>query len=289
MTGCLVLVATPIGNLSDLSPRAEQELRDADVIACEDTRHTRKLLSARSIDGKRLLAVHDHNEHAAAAGLVALIQAGQRVALVTDAGTPGISDPGQRVVAAVAEAGYDVIGIPGPAAVIVALVVSGLPTDRFVFEGFLPPKGAERKQRLGEIAAERRTTVLYEAPHRIVGLLTDLVSVCGPDRKVSVSRELTKKFESTWRGPLGEAAAQFADPRGEFVVVLAGAQPVEVQADDEAIRVALAKARAQGMSNRDAIQTVSDSMHVIRKHVYDLAVGRPSEKTGPDPEKITEP
>jgi 16S rRNA (cytidine1402-2'-O)-methyltransferase len=276
MTGCLILVATPIGNLSDLSPRAEQELRDADVIACEDTRHTRKLLSARRIEGKRLLAVHDHNEHAAAAGLVSLIQSGQRVALVTDAGTPGISDPGQRVVAAVAEAGYDIIAIPGPAALIVALVVSGLPTDRFVFEGFLPAKGAERKARLGEIGAERRTTILYEAPHRIVGLLTDLLAVCGPDRKVSVSRELSKKFESTWRGTLADAGAQFPDPRGEFVVVLAGAQPVEVSVDDDMIRVALAAARASGLSNRDAIQAVSDSMHVIRKHVYDLATGAPS-------------
>jgi 16S rRNA (cytidine1402-2'-O)-methyltransferase len=289
MTGCLVLVATPIGNLSDLSPRAEQELRDADVIACEDTRHTRKLLSARNIEGKRLLAVHDHNEHAAAAGLVALIQGGQRVALVTDAGTPGISDPGERVVAAVAEAGYDIIGIPGPAAVIVALVVSGLPTERFVFEGFLPTKGSERKARLGEIATERRTIVLYEAPHRIVGLLTDLLSVGGPDRKVSVSRELTKKFESTWRGPLSEAVSQFPDPRGEFVVVLAGAQPVEVFADDAMILEALTTARATGMSNRDAIQFVSDSMHVIRKHVYDLATGAKLIRPGANGQNITEP
>jgi 16S rRNA (cytidine1402-2'-O)-methyltransferase len=275
MTGCLVLVATPIGNLSDLSPRAEQELRDADAIACEDTRHTRKLLSARGIEGKRLLAVHDHNEIVAAPGLVSLIEQGQRIALVTDAGTPGISDPGQRVVAAVVAAGFDVIGIPGPAAVIVALVVSGLPTDRFVFEGFLPVKGPDRKSRLAEIATERRTIVLYEAPHRIVDLLNDLTASCGPDRLVSVSRELTKKFEQTWRGPIHLGAAEFTDPRGEFVVVVSGALPVQQTVDDAAIHLALASARSEGLSNRDAIARVSESLGVIRKRVYDLATQRP--------------
>ncbi len=273
--GSLVLVATPIGNLGDLSPRAEQALRDADAIACEDTRHTRKLLSARGIEGKRLLAVHEHNEHVAADGIVGLLVQGQTIALVTDAGTPGISDPGQRVVIAAVRAGFAVQCVPGPTALVVALVVSGLETDRFVFEGFLPVKGSERKSRLTEIAAQRRTVVLYEAPHRLIHLIEDLVHVCGADRLVSISRELTKKFEETWRGCLGDAADHFVEPRGEFVLVLAGAAPKLEEATDDKLLSALADAWANGMTNRDAVQHVTDQfVHydgVTRKRVYDLA------------------
>ncbi len=284
-TGSLVLVATPIGNLSDLSPRAEQALRDADVIACEDTRHTRKLLAAKSILGKRLLAVHAHNEQAAAEGLVGLMRQGYVVALVSDAGTPGISDPGQLVVAAAVEAGFPVSGIPGPAAVVLALAVSGLPTDRFVFEGFLPTKGAARKRRLAEVAAETRTVVVYEAPHRIFDLLTELRSVCSPERLVSVSRELTKSFEHTWRGRLVDATPEVIEARGEFVVVLDGAVAVAATVDDAMIFEALESARRQGLSNRDAIDEVSNSLHVIRKRVYELATSPP----GAGSEKIMKP
>ena len=188
-TGELILVATPIGNLGDLSPRAVEALQTADAIACEDTRHTRKLLSAHSITGKRLLAVHEHNEEAAADGIVSLLMRGETVALVTDAGTPGISDPGTRVVQAAVKAGLAVSCVPGPAAFVCALVVSGLPTERFVFDGFLPKKGTERRARIAALATETRTAILYESPHRIVDPLAELALELGARRQVSVSRE----------------------------------------------------------------------------------------------------
>jgi 16S rRNA (cytidine1402-2'-O)-methyltransferase len=275
--GELILVATPIGNLGDCSPRAVATLRDSDAIACEDTRHTRKLLSALGITGKRMLAVHEHNEGAAAEGLIGLLQRGQTIALVTDAGTPAISDPGQRVVAAVAAAGFRVTCVPGAAAVIVALTVSGLPTDRFVFEGFLPRSGRERKERLQELATESRTSVFYESPQRIAKTLADLVAVVGADRRISVSRELTKKFETTWRGTLADAVSEFAsrEQRGEFVVVLGGAR---VESGDSAsqfdpieIRAKIDTLRAQGMRTRDAVDAVSDETGVARRQVYAIA------------------
>ncbi len=275
--GELILVATPIGNLSDCSPRAAATLRDCDAIACEDTRHTRKLLSALGITGKRMLAVHEHNEGAAAEGLIGLLQRGQQIALVTDAGTPAISDPGQRVVAAVAAAGFRVTCVPGAAAVIVALAVSGLPTDRFVFEGFLPRSGRDRKERLNALATETRTSVIYESPQRIAKTLTDLIGVVGADRRVSVSRELTKKFETTWRGSLADAVTEFAlsEPRGEFVVVLGGREDLRGAASPEVdpslIRAKIDALRDQGMRTRDAVDAVSDETGVPRRQVYAIA------------------
>ena len=269
-TGELILVATPIGNLGDLSPRAAEAFQTADAIACEDTRHTRKLLSAQNITGKRLLAVHEHNEEAAAEGIVGLMQRGERIALVTDAGTPGISDPGTRVVQAVIAAGLPVTAVPGPVAFICALIISGLPTERFVFDGFLPNKGTERKQRIAELQTETRTAVLYESPHRIVETLADLARELGGTRLVSVSRELTKKFETTWRGPLAEAAAAMGEPRGEYVVVLHGAERrVEAPVDlESAIREEL----AQGRSTRDIADALAPLTGRPRKEIYDLAV-----------------
>lgn len=270
MSGELILVATPIGNLGDLSPRAADALRAADAIACEDTRHTRKLLSAQNITGKRLLAVHEHNEEAAADGIVGLLTRGETVALVTDAGTPGISDPGTRVVQAVIAAGYPVTSIPGPVAFICALIISGLPTDRFVFDGFLPNKGVERRQRIAALAVETRTAVLYESPHRIVETLADLSDALGADRLVSVSRELTKKFETTWRGALGGAAAAMGEPRGEYVVVLHGAQaPADAPVDLEA---AVREELALGRSTRDIADALAPLTGRPRKEIYDLAV-----------------
>jgi 16S rRNA (cytidine1402-2'-O)-methyltransferase len=274
MAGELILVATPIGNLGDLSARAEEALRSADVIACEDTRHTLKLLSAKGITGKRLLAVHEHNERNAADGLLALIERGERVALVTDAGTPGISDPGQLVVEAVSAAGFPVIGIPGPAALILALTVSGLPTERFVFEGFLPSKGSSRTARLAELALEQRTWVLYEAPHRMVQLVNELVGAVGHDRRVSMSRELTKRFETTWRGPVGDAQAALGEPQGEYVVVVAGASAVpRNEAElDAVLREELAAALASGQSRKDAALLIAQRHGVGKKQVYDLGL-----------------
>ncbi len=202
--GTLVLVATPIGNLGDLPPRAVAALQAADVICCEDTRHSRKLLDHAGITPKRLLAVHAHNEAEAAERLVAEMRLGVTVACITDAGTPGISDPGERLVAAAVAAGVRVELVPGPAAVIAALVLSGLPTGRFCFEGFLPRKGRERAETLRAIAAEPRTTVLYEAPHRLVATVGDLHDACGGTRRIAIARELTKKFEEVWRGTLAE-------------------------------------------------------------------------------------
>jgi 16S rRNA (cytidine1402-2'-O)-methyltransferase len=276
MTGRLVLVPTPIGNLGDISTRMIEVLTSADVIACEDTRHTRKLLSSQNITGKRLLAVHEHNEQAAADGLVNLAQQGQTVALVTDAGTPAISDPGALVVRSFVAAGLPVECLPGPAAFVVALAVSGLATERFVFEGFLPAKGSGRVERLQQIAVETRTVVLYEAPHRMLRLVEDLATECGSTRQVSISRELTKRFETTLRLSLGEAVAELTttEPRGEYVVVLAGAQ-VEPAADfdDAAILQKLDVLRSGGMRTRDCVDAVAAELGVPRRRVYSIAIG----------------
>src|SRR5664279_3441816 len=189
----LVVIGTPIGNLGDLSPRVVEVLRDADVIACEDTRRTRKLLSHAGIaaDG-RLRAVHAHNEAQEAERIVEEVRAGRTVAYATDAGMPGVSDPGARVVLACRQAGLAVQVVPGPSAALAALVLSGFPADRFVFEGFLPRKGRPRVERLDEIATEPRTVVLFEAPNRVAATLDDLVAVCGDSRLVCVAREITK-------------------------------------------------------------------------------------------------
>ncbi len=277
-SGELILVATPIGNLGDLSARAEEALRTADAIACEDTRHTLKLLSAKGIHGKRLLAVHDHNEMHAAAGIVALVQRGERIALVTDAGTPGISDPGERVVAAVAAAGLIVSAVPGPSAVVMALSLSGLPTERFVFDGFLPSKATARRAALVELAREQRTVVLYEAPHRLMDLLRDLLDACGPTRRIAVCKELTKRFERVMRGTIAQVIADIPEPQGEYVVVIEGAAPPEagsIDGNEMTIRAEIAALRASGTSLKDASAVVAAQYGVPRKHVYDLVVSTP--------------
>jgi 16S rRNA (cytidine1402-2'-O)-methyltransferase len=275
--GTLVLVATPIGNLGDLSDRARTALREASAIAAEDTRHTRKLLSSQGISGVRLLAVHEHNEQAATNGIVGLLARGETIALVTDAGTPGISDPGMRVVAGVIEAGHEVVCVPGPAAFVAALVVSGLPTERFVFESFLPRSGAGRQAILAEIAVSQKTTVFYEAPNRVVRTLGELAAACGDRRAVSVSRELTKRFEQTWRGPVVEAVAYFAEhePKGEFVITVGpAAKPDAIVFDDDTIRQLLSAHIAAGKRNREAIDAVTAETGLLRKHVYAIAVSK---------------
>lgn len=274
----LILVPTPIGNLGDITARALEVLTSADVIACEDTRHTRKLLSSQNITGKRLLAVHEHNEMQAAVGLVKLAEEGNTVALVTDAGTPAISDPGACVVRAFVEASLPVECLPGAAAFVVALAVSGLATERFVFEGFLPVKGPARARRIEQMAEDERTTVMYEAPHRSLRLVEDLANVCGAGRRVSISRELTKRFETTLRLSLGEAveALRETEPRGEYVVVLAGrpadATPVR---SDASILQRISDLRSTGMRTRDVVDAVAGECGVPRRHVYSLAVGSP--------------
>jgi len=271
--GALVLVATPIGNLGDLSPRAVDALRDADVIAAEDTRRTRALMTHAGVaGGARLVSVHEHNERTRATELVARIRAGDRVAFVTDAGTPGISDPGERLVRVCVEAGLAVEVVPGPSAVLAALVVSGLPTARFVMEGFLPRSGRERTERLGLVGAEPRTTVLFEAPNRVAATLADLAAVCGGDRRVVIARELTKRFEEVWRGSLTDAVGHVAtvEPRGEHVLVLAGAPPAAAPDDDD-VRAALDARLADGVSARDAAAEVAAALGIPKRRAYALA------------------
>jgi 16S rRNA (cytidine1402-2'-O)-methyltransferase len=276
-TGRLVLVATPIGNLADLSPRAVDILAHADAIACEDTRRTGRLLQHAGIPAPRLIVANEHSEAAAAAAVRRLLDGGATVAVVTDAGMPGISDPGERLVRAALAGGHDVEVVPGPSAALTALVASGLPADRFVFEGFLPRSGPARRDRLADLATERRTIVLFEAPHRLVRTLGDLVAVLGAERSVAVGRELTKLHEEVRRSSLGDALeqARTVAPRGEHVVVLAGA-PAPPPADDDAVRAALEAALASGADRRRAVAEVTAALGVPKRVVYDasLRIGR---------------
>jgi 16S rRNA (cytidine1402-2'-O)-methyltransferase len=271
--GALVVVGTPIGNLGDLSPRAREALSSADVIACEDTRRTGRLLQLAGLPKRPLMVANEHTELAASERIVDRVASGERVALVSDAGMPAVSDPGRLVVAAVIEAGLPVELAPGPTAVIGALVLSGLAGDRFVFEGFLDRKGAARTRQLTEIAEQPRATVLYESPKRVVRTLRDLADACGPEREVAVARELTKLHETVVRGPVGEVADALdsTTPKGEFVVVVSGAPDHRVDHSDDDLRAMVEAEVAAGESRRDAVQTVADATGVARRRVYDLS------------------
>ncbi len=272
MSGTLVLVATPIGNLGDLSPRAVQTMQQSSLILCEDTRHSGKLLSHAGISGVRLAVCNEHTETERAHDVLSLLDAGETVTMITDAGTPGISDPGSRLVRIVLDAGHAVSAVPGPAAFVMALVVSGFDTTRFVFEGFLPRSGRDRAVRLAAIADELRTTVMYEAPHRVERTVHDLAAACGADRAVAVARELTKIYEAVWRGRLDDAVSHLRStaPRGEYVIVLEGAPP-RGEVSDEEIRSALHLALA-GNSRKDAVAAVVGQLEVPKRRVYDLAL-----------------
>jgi 16S rRNA (cytidine1402-2'-O)-methyltransferase len=268
-------VGTPIGNLGDLSPRAVAALAEADVVAAEDTRRTRALLTAAGVPAAgRLVALHAHNEAEGAARLAERLAGGARVAYVTDAGMPGISDPGERLVRAALDAGASVEVVPGASAALAALVVSGLPTGRFVFEGFLPRKPVSaRVARLKALAAEDRTVVIYESPRRLLATLSDLAGTCGPDRPVAVARELTKVFETVWRGTLGEAVSGPGgpEPRGEQVIVLGPrAGNGDVPGDAE-VQAALAAELDSGASVRDAASAVAGRLAISRRRAYELA------------------
>ena len=271
--GALVLVATPIGNLGDMSQRAVDALKEAEIICCEDTRHSGKLLSHFGVSGKKLIVINEHTEYDARDEIVGLVASGKSVALITDAGTPGISDPGERLVVAVVNAGFKVSAIPGPSALTMALVTSGLPTSRFVFEGFLPRSGAERTERLAMATTESRTTIYYEAPHRLIKTLSDLTTACGAVRRVVIARELTKLHEEIWRGTLQDANMRFSEtePRGEFVIILEPAKPPAPPTNDElldAIRAEIAK----GVSRKDSAARVSARFGVAKRTVYELAL-----------------
>jgi 16S rRNA (cytidine1402-2'-O)-methyltransferase len=269
----LILVGTPIGNLGDLSPRAVEELGSASIICCEDTRRTGRLLQHAGIERPKLLMVNDHNESARRAEVVRRLDSGERVAVVTDAGMPGISDPGERLVSAAVRAGHVVEVVPGPSAGIAALVASGLPTGRFVFEGFLPRKATPRTERLASLATEPRTIVLYEAPHRVAKTLGDLAAAFEPTRRVAVARELTKMYEEVWRGTLAEAAAWAVEtpPRGEIALVIDGAPAAAVPTDDMVVDE-LRRMLDDGASTRDAATDVAARLGLAKKRVYSLAL-----------------
>ncbi|MGI9605433.1 MAG: 16S rRNA (cytidine(1402)-2'-O)-methyltransferase [Acidimicrobiales bacterium] len=268
----LVLVATPIGNLGDMTVRALSELRRADSIACEDTRRTGSLLAHFDIGHTPFIVCNEHREAEAASEIVSRIARGERVALVTDAGMPAISDPGERVVRSVLDAGHGVTAAPGVSAVVAALAMSGLSTERFVFDGFLPRKGVERARMMALLEREERTTVLYEAPHRIRRTIDELAQLLGPERSVVIARELTKKFEDIWRGTLSGAQEhlQSVEPRGEYVVVVGGVEPRT--ATDDVLIEALQRELTSGATKRDAVDAVVQEYDAPKRHVYSLAL-----------------
>jgi 16S rRNA (cytidine1402-2'-O)-methyltransferase len=269
----LYVVATPIGNLSDLSPRAKEVLRTVDIVAAEDTRHTGALLKSVGIAARELVALHEHNEQARAGQLIDRLRDGASVALVSDAGTPLISDPGFEVVRIAAEHGLDIVSVPGPCAAVAALSIAGLPTDRFVFEGFLPSKTQARRERLTALRNEGRTLIFYEAPHRLREVLQDMNDVFGASRRALIARELTKLHESAYRGSLQDLAARVATDtdmsRGEIVIVVAGntaeaATPAEVE---RVLRVLL-----EELSPAQAAKLGARLTGAKRAELYDLAM-----------------
>jgi 16S rRNA (cytidine1402-2'-O)-methyltransferase len=273
----LVLAATPIGRADDASPRLAQELATADVVAAEDTRRLARLARDLGVTvGGRVVSYFEGNESARTPSLVEAMLAGERVLLVTDAGMPSVSDPGYRLVVAALDAGVDVAAVPGPAAVLTALAVSGLPVDRFCFEGFLPRKGGERSRRLADLATEPRTMVFFEAPHRTEAALTAMREAFGEDRAAAVCRELTKTHEEVRRGPLADLVAWAADGvRGEVTIVVAGAPPAAaLPADPDAWRSAVAALETSGTPRKQAISEVARSAAVPKREVYD-AVHKP--------------
>jgi 16S rRNA (cytidine1402-2'-O)-methyltransferase len=275
--GRVVLAGAPLGNIGDASNRLREILTSADVVAAEDTRRLARLARDLGVTvGGRVVSYFEGNDERRTPELIEALAGGAVVAVVTDGGMPSVSDPGYRLVRAALEAGFPVTSAPGPSAVTTALALSGLPSDRFVFEGFLPRTGSHRRGRLRELATEPRTLVLFEAPHRIAGALTDLAAIFGADRPAAVCRELTKTYEEIRRGGLAELAAWAAEsePRGEITVVVGGApvRPVEAPADED-LRAAVAEREAAGASRRDAIQAVADEFGLKKRTVYALVHG----------------
>ncbi len=272
--GTLVLVGAPLGNIGDASARMRDALATADVVAAEDTRRLTRLARDLGVEpAGRIVSYFEGNEERRTPDLVDALRGGARVALVTDGGMPSVSDPGYRLVRAALDAGIPVTAAPGPSAVTTALALSGLPCDRFCFEGFLPRSGGGRRSRLRELAAEPRTLVFFEAPHRIAAALADLAEAFGADRAAAVCRELTKTYEEIRRGTLAELAAQAAEQefRGEITLVVAGAPPRAAQRpDDDTLRAAVARREAAGATRRDAIAEVAAEYGLRKRDVYAL-------------------
>lgn len=275
-TRTLYVVATPIGNLEDMTFRAIEVLRQVDWIAAEDTRHTGKLLHHFQIATPQL-SYHDHNRQSRLPDILQRLQQGAAIALVSDAGMPGISDPGYELVQACVAADLPVVPIPGASAVVTAISAAGLPTDRFVFEGFLPAKGTARKQRLAALQSEPRTIVFYEAPHRLLATLEDLQTVMGAARSVVLARELTKLHEQFWRGTLGEALHyhQHHNPQGEYTLVLAGDQTAPPQLAESALIAELQALLQQGLSRSEASRQLAQQTALPKRQIYQLALTIP--------------
>jgi len=273
--GTLYIVGTPIGNLEDMTFRAVRILQAVDAIAAEDTRHTGKLLHHFQITTPQI-SYHEHNRITRTGELVERLQQGQAIALVSDAGMPGISDPGYELVKACVEAGLTVVPIPGCSAVVAALIASGLPSDRFVFEGFLPAKPKDRRAHLERLTSESRTLVFYEAPHRLRQTLQDL-GVLGGDREIVLAREITKLHEEFWRGTIAEAIDHYRDrePMGEFTLVLAGAELNPLLLSDDALKAELQTLINQGISRSEASRQLAQQTALPRRQIYQLALSLP--------------
>ncbi len=269
----LYLVGTPIGNLEDMTFRAVRVLQQADVIAAEDTRHTGKLLHHFQITTPQI-SYHDHNSRQRVPQLVKRLLSGEAIALVTDAGMPGISDPGYELVRACIEAQLTVVPIPGPSAVVTAVSAAGLPCDRFTFEGFLPVKGKVRAARIAALKSEPRTAVFYESPHRILKTLTDLKTILGPDRPVAIARELTKRYEEFWRGQIADAIAHYTaiSPKGEFTLLIAPAIATLTVLSTEEIISELKKRLAQGQSRTEASRDLAQQSARSKREIYQMSL-----------------
>lgn len=274
--GTLYVVGTPIGNLEDITFRAVRILQSVDLIAAEDTRHTGRLLQHFQITAPQI-SYHDHNQNSRIPELIEKLYQGKAIALVTDAGIPGISDPGYELVKACIEAGISVVPIPGASAVITALSAAGLPTDKFVFEGFLPAKGKERKERLEFLQSEPRTIVFYEAPHRLRQTLQDLADALGAERQIVLGRELTKLHEEFWRGNIERAIAHYQqkEPQGEYTLVVAGIPPAKPQLSEAQLKAELLQLMSQGISRSQASRQLAKITSVSRRHLYQLALAIP--------------
>lgn len=272
MAGRFVLAATPIGNDADASPRLRELLESADLVAAEDTRRTRALAARLGVEiGGRVLSFHEHNEASRAEELVTAVREGATVLVVSDAGMPAVSDPGFRVVAAAVAEGLEVTCAPGPSAVLAALALSGLPTDRFCFEGFVPRKAGERAKALAALAGEPRTLVFFEAPHRLAETLAAMAEAFGPERHAAVCRELTKTYEEVVRAPLSELATWAQEhARGEIVVVVAGAAPRE--ADLESLTAEVLSRVSEGERLKDAVREVAAGSGIGQRELYAAAL-----------------
>lgn len=271
--GTLYIVATPIGNLEDITLRAVRILQTVDLIAAEDTRHTGKLLQHLQVKTPQV-SYHEHNRTSRIPELLNHLQNGQAIALVSDAGMPAISDPGYELVKACIEHGITVVPIPGASAAITALSASGLPTDKFVFEGFLPPKGQQRRTHLEFLQTEARTIIFYESPHRLRDTLQDLAQIWGGDRQIVLARELTKLYEEFWRGTIAEAIAHYnqREPQGEYTLVVAGICTSQPQLTEAQLKAELEQLISQGISRSQASRQLAQLTSLPRRQIYQLAL-----------------